>query len=349
MLREAATEITQYETQIKQGLIDEDKLYNEGKIQYLIEKEIQTRNGETKTITGMTAIMTDREQALWMFNSNLNWRLDFMGRFILAQKKKVRINHQIAIMRKQYSFITTYLEKVTKNWSAAKLEAETVSVKQKEVEAQFTGIVANWKKYQMELREVIAGLQTKVVKMKEVSVKIKKDFAQLQIHIRRLKTEDQVILICKKVYDDYENLKNTFWEIQKRVQVMSGKVLKITAELDSLQKTYMSLEKKWILGTTNIFHQAQKTLWFMFQTKFGLDHDKATEAQLITKVKAHKGGFEAYTNIQEFFKLVYSTFDYAGVGDKLAREFCTMGDLNDLSKIGKIIIRLDDECKQFST
>ena len=100
LLVKATEEIRKYSTQIASGQIDEDKLYEEGKVQFLIDKEIQTRNGETRTITGLNATITDREQALWMFNANLNWRLDYMGRFILAQKKKVRINHQITIMEK---------------------------------------------------------------------------------------------------------------------------------------------------------------------------------------------------------------------------------------------------------
>lgn len=129
LLEKAAATASSSYTLISSGKIDENKVYMEKGMNYLIQKEIQTRDGETRTLK-VNATISDREQALWMFNTNLNWRLDFLGRFILSQKKKVRINHQIATMTKQYSFVSAVLTKVTKQWAEAKFEAETVSAQQ---------------------------------------------------------------------------------------------------------------------------------------------------------------------------------------------------------------------------
>lgn len=343
LLVKATEEIRKYSTQIASGQIDEDKLYEEGKVQFLIDKEIQTRNGETRTITGLNATITDREQALWMFNANLNWRLDYMGRFILAQKKKVRINHQITIMEKQFSFLKTYVEKVVKNWAEAKLESETATRTQTKVQEGFLKIMKSWSTYQAELRVKVVKMQSEITKMHAMSLKIKKDFSELQIHIRNLK-QDQVTVTCNRVYKQYEALKITFENVQKRLRETSATVITITRELEVIEKTIETAEKKWIIGSDNIFSKAQKKLWYLFNAKFGLNHNQATEAQLLTKLRAHSGGVEAYNSIQEFFKLVYSTFEYAGMGKELKTSFCTMGELAKLSKIGKIIINLDNEC-----
>lgn len=93
-------------------------------------------------------------------------------------------------------------------------------------------------------------------------------------------------------------------------------------------------------GSSNIFKTSQKTLFYLFSSKFGLDHDKATKAQLMAKLKQHNG-MTAYTNIQEFFKLAYSTMTTIGSSKT---EFCSLAEIGKLSKIGKIIINLNDFC-----
>ena len=79
--------------------VDEDKYYAEGAQTYVIQKEIQTRSGESRTYDAKIT-ETTREAALFMFNENLNWRLDFLGRFILSQKKKVRMNHKVTMINR---------------------------------------------------------------------------------------------------------------------------------------------------------------------------------------------------------------------------------------------------------
>jgi len=51
---------------------------------YLIQKEIQTRSGETRRVNITTTSHATRNQAKWMFNENLNWRMDFLGRLVLS-------------------------------------------------------------------------------------------------------------------------------------------------------------------------------------------------------------------------------------------------------------------------
>jgi prophage tail gpP-like protein len=84
MLRDAAAAIDQAEASGWSNNIDEDKFYGEGAMQYLIQKEIQTRSGETRRVNITTTSHATRNQAKWMFNENLNWRMDFLGRLVLS-------------------------------------------------------------------------------------------------------------------------------------------------------------------------------------------------------------------------------------------------------------------------
>ena len=55
----------------------------------------------------------------------------------------------------------------------------------------------------------------------------------------------------------------------------------------------------------------------------------------------------AYEEIQRFFSLAYDLFNDAAfsASAQLKQDFCTMGALDELSNVGKIIINLDDFCE----
>jgi hypothetical protein len=46
---------------------------------------------------------------------------------------------------------------------------------------------------------------------------------------------------------------------------------------------------------------------WIFENKFGLDHDKATKEQLLASLEEH-GGMKAYNDIQDFFNQAYLNF-----------------------------------------
>ena len=93
-------------------------------------------------------------------------------------------------------------------------------------------------------------------------------------------------------------------------------------------------------GSNNLFTEAQTKLKWIFENKFGLDHDKATKAQVVEKLKEH-GGEKAFKDIQHFFNEAYENFFNF---ENFQAEFCSMGALADLSNVGKIIINIGDFC-----
>ena len=65
--------------------VDEDEHYEEAKFAYMIEREIDGRNREPFMFNATIEIESaNTDKALWLFNENMNWRLDFIGRYILS-------------------------------------------------------------------------------------------------------------------------------------------------------------------------------------------------------------------------------------------------------------------------
>jgi len=164
---------------------------------YLIQKEIQTRNGETRQLN-VDVTVGDREQALWMFNENLNWRLDFLGRFILSQKKKVHMNEKLRIMTEQYKDVNATLSQTLHAWSEAQREAETSKAQNAEVTGSIEHMLAGWDAYQNNLRATMTTLNSEMAKITHYSAAIKADFAGLTQFVSGLKA-DHFTVECQQV------------------------------------------------------------------------------------------------------------------------------------------------------
>lgn len=97
----------------------------------------------------MTLNNFDAQQALWMFNENMNWRLDFLGRFVLSQKKKVRMNKKLQVITAQYRDVNATLQNTLYNWAEAQKEAETSAANSEAVTNSINQMLENWEAYQV--------------------------------------------------------------------------------------------------------------------------------------------------------------------------------------------------------
>lgn len=305
---------------------------------YLIQKEIQTRNGETRKLD-VDVTVGDREQALWMFNENLNWRLDFLGRFILSQKKKVRMNNKLRIMTEQHESVSATLSSTLYNWAQAQKEAETSRAENARVTGSIEKMLAGWDTYQNNLRATMTSLNSEMAKITQYNIAIKTDYEGLTKFVAGLKV-DQFTVECQEVVVQYGKLVESLEKIAIVIRELNQQIITLQAEISSWEAQIEGYELKWMTGKDNLFKKAQDKLYVLFSTKFGLDHDKATEAQLLDMLKKHDG-MGAYEEIQAFFKVAYEQFSEF---KNHKAEFCSMGALEDLSKVGKIIIELGEFC-----
>jgi hypothetical protein len=83
MMDSEAANVAEHEAGGFPNEVNEDEFYGSAEAKLLISQEIATRAGETRTYT-LTLEEADREATLFMFNDNLNWRLDYLGRYILS-------------------------------------------------------------------------------------------------------------------------------------------------------------------------------------------------------------------------------------------------------------------------
>ena len=110
-----------------------------------------------------------------MFNENLNWRLDFLGRFILSQKKKVRMNHKVKMINLQYKDVRESIRKTLILKANAQKEAETASANKNKVTLSLEKMIKEWGSYQEELRITMTKIKSELIKMSKYTIAIKTD------------------------------------------------------------------------------------------------------------------------------------------------------------------------------
>ena len=131
-----------------------------------------------------------------MFNENLNWRLDFLGRFILSQKKKVRMNHKVKMINLQYKDVRESIRKTLILKANAQKEAETAAANKGKVTLSLEKMIKEWGSYQEELRITMTKIKTELIKMSKYTLAIQTDYKGLTGYVAGLK-QDEITLKCK--------------------------------------------------------------------------------------------------------------------------------------------------------
>ena len=138
-----------------------------------------------------------------MFNENLNWRLDFLGRFILSQKKKVRMNHKVKMITLQYKDARENIRKTLILKANAQKEAETAAANKGKVTLSLEKMIKEWGSYQEHLRITMTKIKTELIKMSKYTIAIQTDEKGLNGYIASLK-QDDLTLKCKEVFETYK-------------------------------------------------------------------------------------------------------------------------------------------------
>jgi len=241
---------------------DEDEFYEEGAIAFLIDEEIHTRNMEPRTFN-MTVGADNTDQVLWMFNENMNWRLDYLGRYILSQKKKIHLNRKLLLIRQQYASVEITLEASLQHFSVAKVEAENAHEGNSASLVTMTALIEDWGTYQDTLRADIVTIQGDFHTSIQQVTMVRDQYAGYANYYASLRYSE-VVVQCQKVKETYDIL---VWKLQEIAAIL----IQIEADVITRTETFASWETeiagwqaRWVSGNSNLFTQAQGVLETMF-------------------------------------------------------------------------------------
>lgn len=138
--------------------------------------------------------------------------------------------------------------------------------------------------------------------------------------------------------------------MEAKLKTLSAQEVDLKSKMAKVQQLIAVKQDKWFGEKTNLFKETRRQLETIFHEDIGVNWHKGTEAKLIPLLKKHKGAYEAYQRVQEFFELVYITFkdvedskDPDVQGDYW-QQFCTLKALEPLGDLAKAFIGADDYC-----
>jgi len=230
------TKLKHFQTQIKKHTYSEDALYQESDVQLLINKQIQGRNGERRALENVSAIISDREQALWMFNTNLNWRLDFLGRAILSQKKKMWINRQIRIVKAQTKFTKEKLLVVIQNYSVKKNEADKTLKLRTKTEEDLTDIVRKWAAFQDGIRKTITKMQMELNVINKELVEVTRVHEQMQAKFEyNRELGKRWAAYCARLYSHLDQITAILIKMKAKLKNMAAQEVDLKNKLRTVE------------------------------------------------------------------------------------------------------------------